>query len=742
MKKHFIALPCYCLRLLNLQSHHTAGRLVLTFCLCLSLLPLHSQAPLILKYQAVLRDGSGQVIVSQAKSVVVDILRDNPSGTVLFTEHHDVTTTDQGLINLEIGSVNSAGLAAIDWADGPYFLRITIGDVVMGTSQLVSVPYALYAAKTNTDAKFEVRGNAGNEPDSALFAVKDQFGRVVFAVYPDGAEVIVNPGSKGGRGGFAVGGRTAVKSTIQDLMRITNDSVRIYINSNSLAKGGKGGFAVGGRNCEKGSIEQYTLLTPDNYFIGQGAGKSITTGIHNSFMGYRAGQNTTVGSQNVYLGNHAGFTADSAESNIIIGDSAGYFTSNGWNNIFLGTTAGFRNTTGFQNICLGSQSGYSLQNGNRNIMIGVLSGNSLTDGLANVFIGNAAGMSNTTGNYNVYVGRVAGLGSTTGSWNVFLGHRAGQNNSTGGDNIFIGESSGFNSDTSSSNIYIGNSSGYKSKGGAGNVFLGNRTGYENTTGDNNTFVGHENAHFNSSGELNSFFGAFAGYSNTTGTGNTFIGLSAGRQNGAGSSNTYLGFSTGEISTGSGNVFLGYGAGWGEPGSNKLYISNSKADMFNALIYGEFDTKRLVVNGNLGLGVSAPAYRIELPNNPNETGQGRANAWLTYSDARYKENISSITGALDLVVKLNGVYFDWKGSQIRSSGLIAQEVEAIIPMLVSTDPKGFKSIDYSRLTAYLVNAIKEQQEQIINLKSQLNELKNLQSQMNEMKLLLGIRTDIK
>ncbi len=105
---------------------------------------IFAQAPQQFKYQAVLRDGSGNIIASQAKSIVIDILQGSSSGSVVFTETHNVTTTAQGIINLNIGSILTMD---IDWAANTYFIKITVGGVEMGTSQLLSVPYALYSEK-------------------------------------------------------------------------------------------------------------------------------------------------------------------------------------------------------------------------------------------------------------------------------------------------------------------------------------------------------------------------------------------------------------------------------------------------------------------------------------------------------------------------------------------------------------------------------------------------------------------
>ena len=77
-----------------------------------------------------------------------------------------------------------------------------------------------------------------------------------------------------------------------------------------------------------------------------------------------------------------------------------------------------------------------------------------------------------------------------------------------------------------------------------------------------------------------------------------------------------------------------------------------------------------------------------------------------SDERLKKNIKPIEGALDKVTKLVGVEFDWISSDKKSIGVIAQQVEEVVPELVHTNSKGFKSVSYGNLVALLIEAIKE------------------------------------
>jgi hypothetical protein len=89
-----------------------------------------------------------------------------------------------------------------------------------------------------------------------------------------------------------------------------------------------------------------------------------------------------------------------------------------------------------------------------------------------------------------------------------------------------------------------------------------------------------------------------------------------------------------------------------------------------------------------------------------------------SDERLKENVETISDALDKVNQLRGVEFDYKETKEHSIGVIAQEVEKIVPDLVYEDVMGLKSVAYQNIVALLIEAIKDQQRQIDELKRQL------------------------
>ena len=119
----------------------------------------YAQAPQLINYQAVARNAAGQPFTNQAVSVRLTVRQSTADGTVQYQETHNVTTSAQGLLNVQIGggTPNTGTFAAITWTDGqPKFLQTELDPdgaaaqpfVNMGTQQLVSVPYALYGEET------------------------------------------------------------------------------------------------------------------------------------------------------------------------------------------------------------------------------------------------------------------------------------------------------------------------------------------------------------------------------------------------------------------------------------------------------------------------------------------------------------------------------------------------------------------------------------------------------------------
>lgn len=134
------------------------------------------------------------------------------------------------------------------------------------------------------------------------------------------------------------------------------------------------------------------------------------------------------------------------------------------------------------------------------------------------------------------------------------------------------------------------------------------------------------------------------------------------------------------------------------------------------------------NGYLGVGITGSAAlsnRLTLPNSSSAAGQVLANAFVTYSSIRYKENVETISNPLELVSQLQGVKFTWKKDKTNDIGFIAEEVGKIIPEIVDWEENGIyaRSVDYSRLTPVLIEAVKNQQKQISYLKEEIQSIKD-------------------
>ncbi|HXZ40034.1 MAG TPA: tail fiber domain-containing protein, partial [Terriglobales bacterium] len=189
-------------------------------------------------------------------------------------------------------------------------------------------------------------------------------------------------------------------------------------------------------------------------------------------------------------------------------------------------------------------------------------------------------------------------------------------------------------------------------------------------------------------------GLYALYSNTTGTENTAMGVNADRYNATSTDMTSIGYDT---------------------CGGRLKLHNATAigaratvNVSNALVLGSVAG----VNGAkaatmVGIGTTSPTNLLTLGRG---FGPSIADGWTTYSSRRWKTNIHLLQNALSKVEQLRGVSYDLKDSGKHEIGVIAEEVGAVVPELVTYEDNGrdARGVDYSRLTALLIEATKEQQ----------------------------------
>ena len=133
----------------------------LNACILLIFFSVTGQSPDRMSFQAVIRDGSGALVSNGPAGIKISVLQGSVSGTEVYSETHSEMTNTNGLITLEIGggTVISGIYEDIDWGNGPYYLKREIDPlggtnyVVSGTSQFLSVPYAIFAMKADTVLK-------------------------------------------------------------------------------------------------------------------------------------------------------------------------------------------------------------------------------------------------------------------------------------------------------------------------------------------------------------------------------------------------------------------------------------------------------------------------------------------------------------------------------------------------------------------------------------------------------------
>jgi hypothetical protein len=133
--------------------------IIILYLLMLVSTRLVSQVPEKISYQAVVRDANNNLLTSTTIGMKISVLSGTATGTAVYVEVQKPTTNINGLVSIEVGSgtVLSGNFTTIDWAKGPYFIKTEIDPLggvnytISGTSQFITVPYAMYANSVKDD---------------------------------------------------------------------------------------------------------------------------------------------------------------------------------------------------------------------------------------------------------------------------------------------------------------------------------------------------------------------------------------------------------------------------------------------------------------------------------------------------------------------------------------------------------------------------------------------------------------
>ena len=206
-------------------------------------------------YQAVIRTADGKVVSNQKVGMRFTLLSE---GTAYYSEVQTPTTNEYGNISVMIGSgtKESGDFMNVPWSSMNIMLKIEVDAkggtnyIELGQTQLLSVPYAMYAQSAG---KIEAtqKTSSATEP---IFEVKDKDGNLVFAVFPDGVKVYVDDtdAAKAKRSGFVVTGRSATKEGENaDYFAVNAEGTQVYVDDEASDKAKRSGFVVTGRSATK-----------------------------------------------------------------------------------------------------------------------------------------------------------------------------------------------------------------------------------------------------------------------------------------------------------------------------------------------------------------------------------------------------------------------------------------------------------------------------------------------------------
>jgi hypothetical protein len=639
---------------------------------------LNAQAPQKMSYQAVIRDNNNALIMSTTVGMQISILQESSMGTIVYSETQNPTSNNNGLVSLEIGTgtIISGTFSEIDWANGPFFIK-TESDpsggnnyTITGTSQLLSVPYALYAKTSGNNDSWLLNGNGGSVSNSNFigtitdvpFNIKvfnQKAGKIDNILYNTFYGFLSGNSNTTGKWNTAVG--------------------NIALRDNTT---GNDNTAIGDETLT------FNTSGNQNTALGEGTLFKNTEGNDNTAAGYTALGSNTIGVQNTAVGNYALFANTTTGNNTAVGFKSLWKNTQGGNNTANGAFSLTANTTGGNNTAFGFQSMQANLTGTQNTAVG--SGALLVSNATyNTAMGANALYNNITGNANTGFGTSALFGNISGYNNTGIGLNSLHNNKLGYDNTGIGNGSDVSTDNlnnatalgngaianASNQVRLGNSKvsslyfGTANNLGittndAPNMYYDFNTGqimrstitgtgsntnnYWNLTGNtigvpNTNFIGTLNSspldfrvNNMNAGRIdnvlnNSSFGYLSSNSNSTGVNNSSFGMKALTSNSTGHMNTSIGaYSLFSNTIANGNVAIGEAA---------LYLNTS--GQYNTAVGRAALLNNITGERNTAIGEGA---EVSVGNLSFATAIG-SRAYVEQSNSLVLGSINGVNGAL-------------------------------------------------------------------------------------------------
>ena len=679
-------------------------KLTILFACLFSVSILCAQAPAKFNYQGIARNADGSPMAGRMLNLRLSILEGN-NGAAIYTETNSAITNTYGLYTVAVGGGKSqvGAMNKIAWGTGEKYIKVEIDPaggsnyVTIGNAQLLSVPFALYAASgpgknisgREEEIYWRLDGNADTDPS------------INFLGTTDNTRLVIRTNNK-----------------VSGFLDPTNDNVALGTEA-LINNPGSNMVAIG-----DGALYNQTTNEYGQY--------------RNTAVGSKTLYTNTTGTQNTATGFNALYSNSTGNYNVANGDYALYANTTGEGNIALGSQSLQSNTTGSYNTATGLSSLQFNTSGYNNSATGVNALRNNTTGSYNIAMGVSALYTNTTGYENIAIGGNSLSYNTSGSWNTATGHSSLYSNTAGNWNTASGHSSLLSNTTGYSNTADGYSSLYTNTTGYYNTANGYYALRSNTTGDNNTATGKTALYSNTQGYYNTANGVNALYTNASGAANSAFGYNALYSNTTGVLNTAVGyFSLYGNTTGNYNTAIGYYATVGSAN-----LSNATALGYNAIAYAS----NSVMVGNtsvtsIGGQVSWTSFSDgRYKNNIKEDVHGLDFIMqlkpVTYNFDRDK--LSARNGNVkDEVVKKIEQQAGMKAPiEVRYSGFIAQDVEKAAQKVgydfsgvdKPNDEKSTYGLRYAEFVVPLIKAVQQQQAIIETLKKEVAELKSLNQQI--------------